>query len=139
MIVAELKTHIGVLAIGGASCMVIGSLILFPSTQWLLYYQDIQQIQESLVAITLAMAVLFSFIVYKAAQSRRFKVRTGKEPLLGAQGVVVKDLAPEGQVRVLGEFWQARAQDGSISRDQNIRVVRLEGLFLIVIRVDEKA
>lgn len=139
MIVAELKTHIGALAIGGASCMVIGSLILFPSTQWLLYYQDIQQIQESLVAITLAMAVLFSFIVYKAAQSRRFKIRTGKEPLIGAQGVAIKDLAPEGQVRVLGEFWQARAQEGSISKGQNIRVVRLEGLFLIVKPVEEKA
>ena len=117
----------------------IGSLILFPSPQWLLYYQDIQQIQESLVAITVAMAVLFSFIVYKAAQSRRFKVRTGKEPLIGAQGVVVKDLAPEGQVRVLGEFWQARAQEGIISKGQNVRVVRLEGLFLIVKPVEEKA
>lgn len=139
MIVAELKTHIGVLAMGGASCMVIGSLILFPSTQWLLYYQDIQQIQESLVAITVAMAVLFSFIVYKAAKSRSFKVRTGKEPLIGAEGVVVKDLAPEGRVRVLGEFWQARAQEGRISRGHNIRVVKLEGLFLIVKPIEEKA
>jgi membrane-bound ClpP family serine protease len=33
LIIAELKTHIGVLALSGAICMVIASLLLFPSPQ----------------------------------------------------------------------------------------------------------
>ena len=81
LIVAELKTHIGMLALSGAICMIVASLLLFPSPQWLIYYGVIQQIQEVLVIVAVAMASLFSFIVYKVAKARLSKVKTGKEAL----------------------------------------------------------
>lgn len=139
MIIAELKTHIGVLALGGAVCMVIGSLLLFPSPQWLLYYKDVQQIQEALVTFAVVMAVLFSFIVYKAAQTLHYKAKTGKEALIGAVGVAVKDLEPVGLVRVSGEFWQAKAESSTIRKGQKVEVVKLDGLFLVVKLAEEKA
>ena len=40
---------------------------------------------------------------------RHNKVQTGVENLLEATGEVTKRLAPSGQIRVLGELWQARS------------------------------
>jgi membrane-bound serine protease (ClpP class) len=138
LIIAELKTHIGVLAVSGAICMIIASLLLFPSPQWLVYYEVSQQIQEVLVIATAAMAILFSFIVYKAAKAKLAKVKTGKEALIGAKGIAISDLNPEGEIRVLGEFWQAKAKDTWIKKDEEVEVVDMEGLFLIVRLVEEK-
>jgi membrane-bound serine protease (ClpP class) len=138
LIVAELKTHIGVLALSGAICMVIASLLLFPSPQWLIYYGVIQQIQEVLVIGTAVMASLFSFIVYKAAKARLSKVKTGKEALVGARGIAVSDLNPKGKIRVVGEFWQAKAKDEWIKKGEEVEVIDMEGLFLIVRLVKRK-
>jgi membrane-bound serine protease (ClpP class) len=138
LIVAELKTHIGVLALSGAICMVIASLLLFPSPQWLIYYGVIQQIQEVLVIGAAVMASLFSFIVYKAAKARLSKVKTGKEALVGARGIAVSDLKPKGEIRVVGEFWQAKAKDEWIKKGEEVEVIDMEGLFLIVRLVKRK-
>jgi membrane-bound serine protease (ClpP class) len=132
LIVAELKTHIGVLALSGAICVVVASLLLFPSPQWLIYYEVTQQIQEVLVIAAAAMAALFSFIIFKAAKARLSKVRTGKEALIGTKGIAVSDLKPKGEIRVVGEFWQAKAQDEWIKKGEEVEVVGMEGLFLIV-------
>jgi membrane-bound serine protease (ClpP class) len=139
LIVAELKTHIGVLALSGAVCMVIASLILFPSPQWLFYYGAVQQIQEVLVIATAAMASLFSFIVYKAAKARLSKIKTGKEALIGAKGIAVSDLKPKGEIRVVGEFWQAKAKDEWIKKNEEVEVVDMEGMFLVVRLAERKA
>jgi membrane-bound serine protease (ClpP class) len=138
LIIAELKTHIGVLALGGAICMVIASLLLFPSPQWLIYYGVIQQIQEVLLIAAVAMASLFSFIIYKAAKARLSKVKTGKEALIGARGIAVSDLRPRGEIRVVGEFWQAKAKDEWIEKGEEVEVIDIEGLFLVVKVVKRK-
>jgi membrane-bound serine protease (ClpP class) len=137
-IVAELKTHIGVLALSGAICMIVASLLLFPSPQWLIYSGVIQQIQAVLVIATVAMASIFSFIVYKAAKARLSKVRTGKEALIGARGIAVSDLKPNGEIRVVGEFWQAKAKDDWIKKGEEVEVIDMEGLFLVVRLVEKK-
>ncbi len=132
LIIAELKTHIGVLAVSGAACMIVASLLLFPSPQWLIYSGVSQQIQTVLVVTAVLMATLFSFIVYKAAKAKLSKVRTGKEALIGAEGIAVSDLKPKGEVRVMGEFWQAKAKDEWINKGEKVKVIDMEGLFLIV-------
>jgi membrane-bound serine protease (ClpP class) len=138
LIVAELKTHIGILALSGAICMIVASLLLFPSPQWLIYYGVIQQIQGVLIIVAVAMASLFSFIVYKVAKARLSKIKTGKEALIGARGTAVSDLKPKGEIRVVGEFWQAKAKDEEIKKGEEVEVIGMEGLFLIVRRVKRK-
>lgn len=132
LIIAELKTHIGVLAMSGVVCLVVGSLLLFPSPQWLLYYKVAEQIRDVLVCLSLFVALFFTFLVYKVAKARRLKVVTGAEALIGAFGVAVSELKPKGEVRVLGEFWQAKTEDGLISKGERVEVVGREGMFLIV-------
>jgi len=67
--------------------------------------------------------------------SRRRKAQTGAEALPGARGVVVAACRPEGQVRVLGELWRARCEEGADPGDEVV-VERLEpDLLLVVSRV----
>jgi membrane-bound serine protease (ClpP class) len=138
LIVAEIKTHIGVLAMSGVVCLVIGSLLLFPSPQWLLYYKVSEQIRNVLLGVSLFVSFFFTFLVYKVAKARRLKVVTGAEALIGAFGVVVSELKPKGEVRVRGEFWQAKTEQKPIRKGEKVEVVDREGLFLIVRSVKEK-
>ena len=139
LIFAELKTHIGVLALSGAICVVIASLLLFPSPQWFIYNELVKQIQDVLVITAAVMASLFSVIMYKVAKARHSKVRTGKEALIGANGVAISDLKPKGEIRVVGEFWQAKAKDEWIDKGEKVEVIDMEGLYLIVKAFERKA
>lgn len=138
VILAELKTHIGVLAMSGAFCIILASLLLFPSPQWLIYQQVSQQIQKFLVGVATILAVLFAFIVYKVAEAKRRQVMTGAEPLIGAQGIAVTDLKPKGQIRVLSEFWRAKTENEWITKGQKVEVVGRDGLVLVVRPMKEK-
>jgi membrane protein implicated in regulation of membrane protease activity len=69
--------------------------------------------------------------------SRRRKAVTGAEALPGARGVVTVPCRPVGQVRVLGELWQARCEEGADAGDEVV-VERLEdGLTLVVNKADK--
>ena len=67
------------------------------------------------------------------------RVKTGKEALVGAKGTATTDLKPNGEVRVLGEFWQATTKEGEINMGQTIDVVGMEGMFLVVVPTEQKA
>lgn len=139
LIIAEIKTNIGILAIGGAICIIIGSLFVFPSPQWMLNSETVKQIQEVLVISAVLAAAFFIFVVYKIAETKMLKAKTGVEALLKARGVAVTDLDPNGEVRILGEYWRAKAVDRTIKKGETIEVVGKEGLVLIVKAVNEKA
>lgn len=85
------------------------------------------------------MAVLAVWMLYKGVRANLSKVKTGKEALIGARGVAVTDLKPTGEIRVVGEFWQAAAKAGWIRKGEEVEVVGLEGLFLVVRPYKEKA
>jgi membrane-bound serine protease (ClpP class) len=70
-------------------------------------------------------------VTYWQRRMRRVKVETGVEQLVGSIGEVTAALAPVGQVRVLGELWQARA-GSELPRGTPVRVVGVDGLMLDV-------
>ena len=65
--------------------------------------------------------------------SRRRKAVTGAEALPGSRGVVVAACRPEGQVRINGELWRARCDEGADPGDEVV-VERLEPHLLLVVR-----
>jgi membrane protein implicated in regulation of membrane protease activity len=65
--------------------------------------------------------------------SRRRRIATGAEALPGARGVVTAACRPEGQVRVLGELWRARCEEGADPGDE-IVVERLDPELLLIVR-----
>ena len=77
-------------------------------------------------------------ITYWQRRMRRVKVATGVENLIGATGEVTAALAPVGQIRVLGELWEARSRT-DLPRGTPVRVVAIDGLTLDVEPADPAA
>ncbi len=73
---------------------------------------------------------------YWQRRMRREKVQTGVENLVGATGEVTEALAPSGNVRVLGELWEARSSS-ELPPGSPVRVVAVHGLLLEVESADD--
>jgi len=63
--------------------------------------------------------------------SKRRRPSVGVEALVGARATVVTQCRPLGQVRVQGELWQARCDEGADPGDE-VKVDAVEGLALVV-------
>lgn len=97
-----------------------------------------------LLAVLLASGslVLATVAIRESKSSRRRRVRTGAEGLVGRVGVVQSWGAPNGRVKVDGALWKARlswsdedAQE--LHAGDPVVVERLSGLTLAVRRADE--
>ncbi len=129
-----LTSH-GILGAGGAVSFVIGSLLLINAP-------DAPFLQVSLYAIatvTAVFVVFFLVIVTAVIRSRRRKVVTGREGLVGASGTVRRELAPgqPGIVHTQGELWQAVAVEGRIASGEKVVVQSMDGLLLTVRRASD--
>src|SRR5258707_14241510 len=76
-------------------------------------------------------AVLAVVLMRLVLRSRRWKTATGKEEMIGSQGVAIVPLAAgaEGMVRVHGELWKAESSK-SVHEGETGRGFRVEGLKL---------
>ena len=85
------------------------------------------------LAGTLPFAVLAVFLMRLVLRSREWKTATGKEELIGAQGIAVGRLSAgaEGLVRVHGELWRAESSR-PVQEGETVRILRVEGLKLYV-------
>ena len=70
-------------------------------------------------------------VAYWRRRMQREKIQTGVENLVGSTGEVTELLAPSGQIRVLGELWQARSSS-ELPPGSRVRVVAVRGLTLEV-------
>lgn len=70
--------------------------------------------------------------------SRRRRPSVGVETLHDALATVVTSCRPVGQVRVQGELWQARCEEGADPGDE-VRVESVDGLALVVSRAGSRA
>lgn len=77
-------------------------------------------------------------VTYWQRRMKRNKVQTGVENLVGATGDVMERLAPSGQIRVLGELWEARSS-AELQPGSRVRVVAVHGLTLEVEAIEEAA
>jgi membrane-bound serine protease (ClpP class) len=128
-------TSHGLLAIGGIICFVLGAAALYtePGTP---VAPDVSVAVPVIVAMTTVTAILMTLVTLAAIRSRRMRTAEG---LIGAGlsdntvGEVRKPLNPIGSVWAGGEEWTARASDQrSLSRGTPVRVLRQEGLTLVV-------
>ena len=62
----------------------------------------------------------------------RWRPQTGAEAMIGQVARVVVPCHPSGQVRVSGELWAARCEEGA-ETGESVRIERLEGLTLVVV------
>jgi len=121
---------------GGALVMfILGALLLFtPLTPQAPTMPSVSVSPWVIVVMGGSMLAFFLFILGAAVRGRKYPVLSGTESLIGASGVALTDLAPNGMVRVKSEEWLAEAQEGSIEQGVAVRVVAVEGLRLKVVK-----
>jgi membrane-bound serine protease (ClpP class) len=128
----------GLLTIGGAISLLLGSIMLINSPF------ELMQISLTVIITAVALTVLFFlFAIGMALKAQRRKPTTGKEALVGERGIALTKFKPAsngwatGQVRVHGEIWKAISQD-AINPNEEIVVRGVEGLTLKVEKVDKQ-
>jgi membrane-bound serine protease (ClpP class) len=123
---AKLTSH-GVLLAGGIVSMLLGAMFLIrsPLTGGVSF--------GVALAATIPAAFITVFLMRLVLKSRRWKSATGKEEMIGEEGIVTIALAPngEGMIRVHGELWRAVSKAG-VSEGTKVRVLRVDGLRLEV-------
>ncbi len=124
---AKFASH-GVLLIGGIVAMFLGAIFLIrsPLTPAGVNF-------GVALGVTLPVALLTVFLMRLVLKSRRWKTATGKEEMVGAEGIVTTALPAqgEGMIRVHGELWRAVAAT-PLPEGATVRVTRVEGLKLFV-------
>jgi membrane-bound ClpP family serine protease len=89
------------------------------------------------LAISVELTLGVTFIIVALIVAVIFYV--GFKALIGAKGTATTDLKPKGEVRVMGEFWEATSIDGEIASGQDIEVMDMEGILLVVKPTEQKA
>jgi len=117
----------------------IGVLLFFAALSGATYYGIAIQVEETVAIALFIIAVIVAWIFYVGVKAQFKRVKTGKEALIGARGLATSDLKPKGEVRVMGEFWEATAKDTTIAVGQAVEVVGMEGMFLVVKPAEQKA
>ncbi|HEU5414706.1 MAG TPA: nodulation protein NfeD [Candidatus Angelobacter sp.] len=122
---AKFQTH-GVLAIGGAVMMVLGSLLLVDG--------PIPQMRVkwwTALSVSIPLAVITVFLMTIALRARQNKVVTGEQGLIGEIGTTSSPLMPAGKVFIRGEVWDAVA-NSNVDVGQPVIVRRVHKLTLHV-------
>jgi membrane protein implicated in regulation of membrane protease activity len=92
----------------------------------------------NLVVILGGLFVETAELAWGLSLARRWKPKTGAEAMIGEEAVVVSACRPRGEVRILGELWQALCEEGA-DAGEIVRVERIEGLTLVVARTRRRA
>jgi membrane-bound serine protease (ClpP class) len=140
LFIAEIKivSH-GLLTIGGLVALVIGTVVIFPPIRPTFpgfRYSVDPLLIAGIVAVT---GAFFAIIVRASLRYRTLPVASGAESIVGSLGVARSDLSPTGIVRAGDDEWTATSALGPIGRGSQVRVVRVDGVRLIVEPADRPA
>lgn len=119
----------GLLAIGGAVSLLIGSLMLIRTTSTL----EFVRISRAAIYSTVTLSILFFLTILGfGLKAQRQKPVTGAEGLIGQMATSLSPLTPIGQVQLHGEIWKAITVGGDIGQGEKVEIVGLDNLTLQV-------
>jgi membrane-bound serine protease (ClpP class) len=128
LLILELKVpSFGVLGIGGALSLFIGSVMLTNEIPGVRVGYDV------IVPVVLALSGIVLFLGRLALVAQRAAPVTGSEGLIGERGRALTPLAPgePGQIQVHGEIWRATSAS-PIAAGRAVRVTGVGGLTMTV-------
>jgi membrane-bound serine protease (ClpP class) len=126
---AKFASH-GVLATGGAVCMMLGAVMLIDSP-----LPEMRIHWSTAIAITLPFSAITVLLLSLALRARRAKAVTGSEAMVGEMGDSITELAPAGKVFVNGEYWDATSLRPAAA-GVRVRVTAIDKLRLTVEPMD---
>jgi membrane-bound serine protease (ClpP class) len=127
LFIAEIKvmSH-GMLTVGGIISLIMGSLLLFDTTEPALRLSF-----QVLIPAVLVASGFFIVVIWLAIKAQMRKHFSGSEAMVGAEAEVMKDIDEEGEVFLMGEYWKASSKE-PVKKGAKVRVVKVVGLRLIV-------
>jgi len=72
------------------------------------------------------------FIYFKIFKALRQHILTGAEGIVGKKALVIKDIDPEGKIRIASEIWNAKTNGAPIQKGEYVRICRVKKLMLLV-------
>lgn len=127
----------GWLAFLAGILIAVSGLLIVSASIGITFYGLTLEIEALLAGILLIIAAIAAWLFYVGIKAQYKKVKTGREALIGAKGFAITDLKPKGEVRVMGEFWQATAKNATVANGDAVEVVDMEGMFLVVKRAEQ--
>jgi membrane protein implicated in regulation of membrane protease activity len=89
-----------------------------------------------IAAVSLGIAVEIAEVAFWVRFLRRYRISSGPEALIGRRAEVIEACEPLGRVRLRGEIWHARCEQGAAVGD-GVVVTGVAGLTLQVERADD--
>jgi membrane-bound serine protease (ClpP class) len=123
--ILELKivSH-GVLGIAGIISLVIGSIMLID-----LPYSTLGISYKTILVVAILSGIFFFGVISYAIKAQLLKVKTGREGLIGEEGITHSEVLDAGKVLLQGEIWNARS-DAPIGEGESVIVTDVQGLVL---------
>ncbi len=131
-VIEAITPTFGIFIISGIISFILGSLMLFKKTS------EYRIPLSSIILASILTTCFVYFVIWFAWKTKRKKVTTGKEGIIGEEGKTLTDVNPEGMVFVHGEYWKAKSKSGFIEKNKKIKVVDIKGLVLIVEEIKDE-
>jgi len=112
--------------VGGVISLVMGSLLLFDTTEPALRLS----LQVLVPAIVVASG-FFIVVIWLAIKAQLRKHFTGAEAMIGEETDALTDIGEDGKVFFRGEYWSAMSEK-PVKKGAKVKIVKVEGLRLIV-------
>ena len=138
--ILDIKVAGFALSVAGAISFVLGSLLLFsPFTPTPPTMPHLRVSPWLVTGMTAFLVGFFGFALTAGLRAQRRAVMVGGHPAIGAIGIAVSNLDPQGVVRVRSETWSATAVSDPIPAGERVQVVAADGLRLRVRRASGDA
>jgi membrane-bound serine protease (ClpP class) len=132
LILAELHSHsFGLLALAGLICVVVGSILLIPTSfpQWYVPGSYQKSMALAIILPSLILGAFLALAIYKVARARFAPPMLGH--IVGKDAVAIDRLDPQGYVLFQGEYWVAEAED-PVEKGEMVVITGKEGARLLV-------
>ncbi len=138
---AELETStFGFFTAAGLISFFFGSMFLFRGSEDLKRFVSREwyiNFRYLVITISILTGAFFVFGVAKIIESKKLKVATGSEQMIGMKGIANEDLDPFGKVKIHGEIWKAKPENGKhIKKHSEVKVIDRDELTLIVKKIN---
>ena len=104
--------------------------------RWLLPDFGIKLPVAVLIVVMIVWAAFGTWLFIFTTRVLKKQAAVGLPSMVGAVGKVASRLAPEGLVRIRGELWGAKSNEGNIEAGEAVVVVSEQGLKLFVRKVN---
>ncbi len=134
LILAELHSHsFGIMAVAGLICVIVGSILLVPTSypQWYLPGEYQRTLAATFILPSLILGAFLAFAVYKIARIRLAPPAIGQ--IVGEEAEVLDRLDPKGYVMFQGEYWRAES-DEAVEVGEKVVIMAKDGAVLKVRR-----